>query len=155
LIEALILPTFVVVVVLAITGWLLVKAMKTKPDPKLVPRDRLGQPIKLEKGGSMPVVVLLGLVLGFFGACNLLQAVGDPNTARQVGSVVIGLVLFLPGLVMFIYGLKRTGRSREQVGNTLKCPHCAEMIKPDARVCRYCKRDLVTAADGQAGGEVR
>jgi hypothetical protein len=24
-----------------------------------------------------------------------------------------------------------------------KCPHCAELIKFDANVCRYCHRDLV------------
>jgi len=23
-----------------------------------------------------------------------------------------------------------------------KCPHCAEYIKPDAKVCRYCSRDI-------------
>lgn len=23
-----------------------------------------------------------------------------------------------------------------------KCPHCAEYVKPDAKVCRYCNRDI-------------
>lgn len=23
-----------------------------------------------------------------------------------------------------------------------KCPHCAEFIRPDAKVCRYCSRDV-------------
>lgn len=27
-----------------------------------------------------------------------------------------------------------------------KCPHCAELIRFDANVCRYCGRDVVPAA---------
>jgi zinc-ribbon domain len=34
---------------------------------------------------------------------------------------------------------------RQQISEGMKkCPHCAELIKPDAKVCRYCGRDIVT-----------
>jgi uncharacterized OB-fold protein len=26
----------------------------------------------------------------------------------------------------------------------IRCPHCAEWIFPEARVCRYCKREIKT-----------
>lgn len=36
---------------------------------------------------------------------------------------------------------------RQQIAEGMKkCPHCAELIKPDANVCRYCGREVASQA---------
>lgn len=48
------------------------------------------------------LLIIIGVALGLFGACNLLQAVGDKNAARQVGGAIIGLVLLIPGILALV-----------------------------------------------------
>ena len=88
------------------------------------------------------LLIIVGLLLGLFGGCNFLQAIVDTNQTRALGAAIVGFVLFVPALLMLIYGVKMAWRQPEAMGNTRKCPFCAEMIKPDANVCRYCGRDL-------------
>jgi hypothetical protein len=52
--------------------------------------------------------------------------------------ISILLCLILPVLVILILFIILTMQRK----NTKKCPFCAEKIIIDAKVCKYCKRDL-------------
>jgi hypothetical protein len=62
-----------------------------------------------------------------------------------LGWWIFGAALFIVALPLAIV-LKPDNSALEKrklsQGGFKKCPHCAEIVKSDAKVCRYCGRDI-------------
>lgn len=74
---------------------------------------------------------LVGALLGV--------AAAQRNGFSLAGGILGGLLLGPFAVLMFcVSGIVRGDRQ-------IKCSHCAEFIKAEARVCKHCGRDVVTA----------
>lgn len=76
---------------------------------------------------------LLGGLLGLVAA----QRRGFSESVGALAGVLLGPLAFL---MFFVSGVTRADVGRR------KCPHCAEWIKGEAKVCKHCGRDVPAAA---------
>ena len=72
-----------------------------------------------------------------------------------VGWWIYGTLLFivaLPHSLLIRPDTEQIEKEQLQSGDARKCPFCAEIVKAEARVCRFCGRDLVPS-DGAAADD--
>ena len=60
--------------------------------------------------------------------------------------LILGIILSVPVLLAGTLLLLRSADGRRSTAGLRQCPICAELIKREARVCRYCGRDLEQGA---------
>lgn len=89
-------------------------------------------------------MLLLAIVLGLIPA-----AIAQSKGRSFFGFWVYGALLFIVALPHAL--LAKTNVSAVEArqlsdGAHRKCPHCAEVIKQEAKVCRFCGRDVEESA---------
>jgi hypothetical protein len=92
------------------------------------------------------VLIMVGLVWALIGAGNIILGIHNINKAGMsegwiTASLLFNMILFvLPGLVVAGIGkmIGKNKRDEKASSGTKKCPRCAEDIKAEAQVCRFC-----------------
>ena len=92
--------------------------------------------------------MLVYFLIGLLAAC-IVGAVAGSRGRSGFGWFLYGLLLWPLALIHVLVLPKRAEvleRRQLALGEARKCPHCAEIVRPEARVCRFCGRDLEPGA---------
>lgn len=104
------------------------------------------------KEKSLPLAIGLNLVLPGAGYMYMGRVIIGIAAMLLISLIMLssGLLLLLPTwlgvntiMAIDMWILFNKNRAAVQAANTRKCPHCAESIQREAKICKHCHRDVV------------
>lgn len=84
----------------------------------------------------MTALVIIWVVLGFVTA-KIAESKGRPFGTW----LIYGFVCF-PLAILYLAVSKPSDETLVDSGEYRKCPFCAEVVRSEAKVCRYCNKEL-------------
>ena len=81
-----------------------------------------------------------------FGVVSAMIASSKGNSG--CGWFIVGVLLGPIGLLMAFFVSDNEIEKNVRIGNSKKCPYCAEFVKPEAIVCKHCGRSFGSGDSG-------
>jgi hypothetical protein len=103
--------------------------------------------------GTSAIALLIGTFLGFLDSMvemerSVARDLAD-NPFRSLADAAVGSVQIQWGWALLVFSagiLMAAAVLRDKPANSRKCPHCAELIKFEAVVCKHCNREVEAQA---------
>lgn len=87
------------------------------------------------------LLLMLWVFMGLISA-----AIGRSKGGSAFGWLILGLLF---GPLAWLFAAVKVPASSEHFGPNRKCPHCAELVKLEAVICKHCQRDIASATAEQ------
>ena len=84
-------------------------------------------------------ILIIAVLIGLIPA-----AIAQSKGRSVLGFWIYGVLLFIVALphALLMKASPKAVEKKALASGGKRCPHCAEVIKGEAKVCRFCRRDV-------------